>query len=908
MSMKKLLTAMMLLLPLAAMAQHWTAPGSNEYPDETPVYVQVNINGVEATGGNGLELAAFIDDETSPRACTSTTEPVGMGTDTAVPHQWFVLRVKGNKGDTTNPNSSDMGKTIKFRAFYDGIEYDFIKTIGFTGETYVPAPLVLNLDAVTGVSLPETIEINQPVSAFPYKQNLTEKSSLLYGATSGNPTAPSTDTSYTLMNESGIRSEITYSWSSPDNGITFSGNTVTINNGMAMSYNAHLTVTIGQQQFNANTTIAVTIATIPVQNITCDLTEIDKFYAYDDFAAYIAGHIKVLPDDASNKNYTLEVVGAEAGLTDGCFTTSGHYTVNIKPEDTSYPGTPATVTVNVYMRPTNIGTDQATIEVKMGQNVFSAIKDHQTLSWPIGYEPNDYAKSDVMYTMNPEPQECIGTDGTAIKIGSVEVMVMLTDGLTPSPTYKGNDQYMVTVNIVTALVVTAAPSDVTTFVKNGTMVSDNTPAIVTVQNPANEEFKMEDLKITFGNRYGGFPYAIQCNIVPQGGSQTPATTTATTTYGFRIQPLFVGEAPYTVSYKNENLCEGNITIQKEEMLSEGWSWVSVVTGGIDLGSSAAPSALTQADIVEIRSQEQLLWNDPTYGYVGSIKTLNALEGMYKVKTQKATKVNWGSTSVVGNVPAKTLKTKYTWVNNPYEFDITLNRIPEFLNGLVPADGDRIIIHGGFAEYSSGNWNAADNFALKEGSGFMYYNNSADEKEISFTNDLLPDASILQQQTTAGARTFGGQTAFADLFQYDVHAFADNMSMVAVIGNLDFPEDYTLGVFAGNECRGRGSVAVDGKMFVSAVGKSGETMTFKLVNNHTGEILPIEGSVAFGQLLGSLRAPVTLNVADATAIGKVGAAQQSTEVYDLSGRRIAASQRGISIERKADGTVRKVVKK
>lgn len=887
------------------MAQHWTAPGSNEYPDETPVYVQVNINGVEATGGNGLELAAFIDDETSPRACTSTTEPVGMGTDTAVPHQWFVLRVKGNKGDTTNPNSSDMGKTIKFRAFYDGIEYDFIKTIGFTGETYVPTPLVLNLDAVTGVSLPETIEINQPVSAFPYKQNLTEKSSLLYGATSGNPTAPSTDTSYTLMNESGIRSEITYSWSSPDNGITFSGDNVTINNGMAMSYNAHLTVTIGQQQFNANTTIAVTIATIPVQNITCDLTEIDKFYAYDDFAAYIAGHIKVLPEDASNKNYTLEVVGAEAGLTDGCFTTSGHYTVNIKPEDTSYPGTPATVTVNVYMRPTNIGTDQATIEVKMGQNVFSAIKDHQTLSWPIGYEPNDYAKSDVMYTMNPDPQECIGTDGTAIKIGSVEVMVMLTDGLTPSPTFKGNDQYTVTVNIVTALKVTAIPSDVTTFVKNGTTVSDNTPAIVTVQNPAGEVFNKEGLKITFDDRYTGFPYAMQCNIVELGGGQTAEETT---TYGFRIQPLFVGNAHYTVSNNDTPLCEGNITIQKEETLSEGWTWVSVVTGGIDLGSSAAPSVLTQADIVEIRSQEQLLWNDPTYGYVGSIKGLNANDGMYKVKTNKPTKVNWGSSSAVENVGSKTLYTKYTWVNNPYEFDITLDRISQFLAGVAPVEGDRIIIQGGFAEYANEKWNAGEGFALKEGSGFMYYNNSADEKLLSFAPGLLPDASILQQQTTAGARTFGGQTAFADLFQYDVHAFADNMSMVAVIENLDFPEDYTLGVFAGDECRGRGRVAVDGKMFVSAVGKSGETMTFKLVNNHTGDILPIEGSVAFGQLLGSLRAPVTLNVADPTAIGKVGAAQQSTEVYDLSGRRIAASQRGISIERKADGTVRKVVKK
>ncbi len=46
--MKKLfLSLVSMLVGMSVWAQEWTDPGEYLYPDETPVYVQVNVNGVE---------------------------------------------------------------------------------------------------------------------------------------------------------------------------------------------------------------------------------------------------------------------------------------------------------------------------------------------------------------------------------------------------------------------------------------------------------------------------------------------------------------------------------------------------------------------------------------------------------------------------------------------------------------------------------------------------------------------------------------------------------------------------------------------------------------------------------------------------------------------------------------------
>ena len=275
--MKKYFLTLALMLPMVAMAQHWTPKTLQEQLTEALVFVQVNINGVEANGNSGLELAAFIGDEcradaTAPRAASGTTTYV----------ERYYLRVVTDLNTESNA-------TIKFRAFYQNVEYEFTRTITYTvddsGEaTYgTPSePLVLNLDAVTGVELPKTINISQPASAFPYTEDLTSQITYTYNTADGAP--------YTPKGESKLLSVPVYSWNVGNyaDQLSFDGNKLTVGPAVEASYDdIRLTVSIGESSpaagpttFRASTVIVVQIAKVPVTGITCSVEAVD-FYAWE---------------------------------------------------------------------------------------------------------------------------------------------------------------------------------------------------------------------------------------------------------------------------------------------------------------------------------------------------------------------------------------------------------------------------------------------------------------------------------------------------------------------------------------------------------------------------------------------------------------------------------------------------
>ena len=893
---------MALWLPLVAMAQHWTAKTNQDLGGgETSVQVQLNINGVPATANTVVELAAFIGEECRADVSEITTVPNGLGR--------YILRVAGA--------SSENGQDIIIRAFYDNIEYEFTTKAKFSGDnTYDPTPLVLNLDAVTGVTQPIEISIEQPATAFPYTEDLTEYITFEYNTPDGAPYEP--------LGESTIISPITYEWNVGNyvNQLTFEGNSLTVVPAEENAYDVRLYVYIGDYpngQYKSfiriPATINVTIAAIPVTSITCDLTSTD-FYVMEDFAAFMADKVHVGPEDATNKGYHFECE-TSAEVTKGLFQSVGVFTVSIVPDDQSYEGNIPTIQVTVYAKPTDITnefTGDNVLEVNYGQNVFEAIADNQGLSWPIEMDEEQeqvYGKSAVTYTVEyVEEEGLIDANGKAIGYGQANVTVTLVDGITPMETFQGQDHYTVRVNIVSAMSVTFR-AGATELVKNGTNVSPVSPAYVDVYNPANEPFSTDDLIIQFDSRYEAeaIRYAIQ-----RGVTAAEAVEEDMLAFGFQVQPLFVGTCGYRVIYAGDVIGEGRVTISKQDDLQAGWTWLSLTGDGGEVNS-----LITQADLTEVRSQQQLLWNDPVYGYVGDLTTMTPYDGMYKVKTNKLTSVNWGTSAIMrgwqSNGYSKSIRKGYNWVNYPYEFSLPGSRIGEFLGETFkPADGDRIITQFGFAEFTDGAWIYADDFELQEGMGLMYYSTADENPEalpaIVCSPALAPYPQGPQIEPVAPVKGFVPRRVADDILQYDVHAFADNMSMVAEVQDLDNPEDYTLGAFVDDECRGRGRVAVDGKMFVSAVGKSGENVTFKLVNNRTGEMKAVEGVVPFSRLQGSLRTPVMLSIPTPTGISAVNNSEtnNAAAVYDLSGRRIAGNQRGISIQRMADGSVRKVVKK
>jgi hypothetical protein len=111
--------------------------------------------------------------------------------------------------------------------------------------------------------------------------------------------------------------------------------------------------------------------------------------------------------------------------------------------------------------------------------------------------------------------------------------------------------------------------------------------------------------------------------------------------------------------------------------------------------------------------------------------------------------------------------------------------------------------------------------------------------------------------------------------------------VAEIPQLDFPADYTVGAFVGDECRGKGSAVLGGKMMISVAGKSGERVTFRLHNELTGEFIDLNETLTYAQRAGSLKKPVVLTSDGITTnIAENIAPEAAVEgIFDLGGRRV-----------------------
>lgn len=888
-NMKKLLLILALLLPVTAMAQtHWTPKTEQQMGGgATVIYATVNINGAKVTANDNLELAAFINDDCRADA-------------TAHQNGVYTLRVVGDAAEV------EPRPTITFRAYYGGTEYQFTVTSNYQGDNTTGVPsassITLNLDVVTGVKFTQDlITISKRVSQnpLPWTEDLSSYIQFLYG--NNENYTPSEESS--VVNGTGV----SYAWTSDNaDAISVSGTTATVNT-LGTQVVAGLTVTYnGTQLPAARVRIEAVAANVPVESISCSV-ETAELFTYDRFDQFLNGKVTITPEDATNKSYDVFVSPNDNGQyneVDSLFTKGGAYTVTLRPtEDKTETMTPATIAVTVWERPTQIAAKNATLNIGVNENVYDALIADTTLTYLPGYDM-EYMKQDVEITFGEEgfvdPQTHL-----ALKAGTVTARVTLTNGLTPSATAVFNPYIDVTLNIQSHLILTVASGE-TDFVKNGS-ASTASPAYVYVSNPNNEPFDASKLTITFDSRYvtdhATFPYAEQASVAAgKDGENADA-------YVFTILPLFTGtDISFTVKYDGNELLTvdggrlgGTINISLEQQLANGWNWISV-TNTSGNGSTVA-NTFTQDDLVEARSQQELVYNDPSWGLFGSLTSLTPDGGMYKVKTNKATSAQWGNNSVLASQQAtsKTIKKGYNWMNNPFEFDIPASELENFLSGsagaapFVPANGDMIITQDGFAQYDGSAWTAGDGFVLGEGKGLVYYSTDDVAKTIYYNTGLEPLAETSAPVKSHDARMSSEQGE--EVFAYDPHAYADNMAMVAVVDGLENPEDYTVGVFVNDECRGRGRVVKDNIMFISAVGKSGEQMTFKLANNATGEVINLDSTLKYALRQGTLSAPVVLSGAAVTGIMETMAdAQQSTDdnIYDLSGRRVEKMQKGIYI--------------
>lgn len=946
---KSLLSLCMMLLTVASWAQNWTAPTENDYPHSTPVYVQVKVNGEEML--KSVEVAAFIDDECR----ASLQSPNAQVSGDLLCYQ---LRVWGD-------TDADLNKTITFKVNYNGLVFKMKKTITFTGETYSEVPLVLNIDRPNGVSLPDPLELEAklPFSydltndiEFQYEGKDASGATVPYTPLGESEIETELTYSWDFANSSAY-------FTVENNKLLAVQETPGSYLGLEIKIISDVAERVLCSTF---TNVVITQPVVPVASISCepnvwDITTDDNLYELEELNAAII----ILPEDATNKGYSFEPADEEAAavFANGMFTDGGTYNINIVSlaDNSIYTTVVFNVTVPVVaIRPSQGSfyaiTDENLFDlITPNVNVYPENATNKAFSFVVSAGDSDAIVDGVAtrpgvynITIQSDENPQVQTE-VSVTVNEIEAPASITVNVGESFMEQLSGQIQVLPVMDTfAFTYTIAPKtdadaeglDATEGValKAGTYTllvtcTENPKATaeievvvitpVKITFPANltlSKFKETEVAMTLVEGDNFDPELIEIQINYYSDIMVPgldpityyATSEDNLTWNFLAN--LIGYCEMAVLYNGEYMLNedgyeySHITVPVEIPFNhQGWEWI-YFPGNYSLmdGEGKYHSWMNQDEnnrVIDLRSQTDLLYNDPTYGLFGTITELDCGTGMYKVKAAYEDPYAAMFVGTEGdNFWQQTyplIKKGYNWIGYPSEWDITIDQFNTLNESNNPSDGDKIIGKTGFAEYDAveGLWLAQEGFTLQAGKGYLYYSNRDDEYELDLIYRPEDISQVRLPRLAAASRQLN------NVWKYDAGAFADNMAVVARIEGLENPENYSIGAFVNGECRGEGSVVSNGRMMISVAGTAGEKVSFRIYNKATGEFADVAETVKYAQTLGSLKAPLALTVPEVTGISSVVAADkvQTEGIYDMNGRRInSMTQSGVYVVKTMEG--------
>lgn len=374
------------------------------------------------------------------------------------------------------------------------------------------------------------------------------------------------------------------------------------------------------------------------------------------------------------------------------------------------------------------------------------------------------------------------------------------------------------------------------------MVSTETRDFVLTPDPVGAEVDPSRVEVTITpDSYVSEEWKSMVEIVP----------TDETKLNYTIRPHSVGRATISVKLDGEEVATSHVSIGQRYMQKAGWKWTSFYAGGVSWNS---PEIELGNVVEEIRSEDALLHNDPEYGYFGD---LNRLEPgtCYKIKVKEEEPGLLNLRIYPGGYedmrPYRQIVPMWNWLGNPYQYDHDINSVfsTEDANANKFNVGDRIVSKdNGFAEYNGEKWTGTLT-TLHAGLGYMYFNAASD----TINMELKYEWNMPQ-----GTPVMNAPQHKQSVWTYNSAPFADNMTIVADLGNDYSAERFTVGAFVGDECRGEGEM-IDGKCFITVHADKGETISFKLHDAVSGEMRTINEQMPFAKMAGSLRAPQRLTV-------------------------------------------------
>lgn len=627
------------------------------------------------------------------------------------------------------------------------------------------------------------------------------------------------------------------------------------------------TMTLGGE--NASVDLKVTVIK-PVEyiNPVGRVKEI-KMYIGDNLLDILPSGYKVMPEDATDRSVRYEVLPSynqdqefkyneilEDKGSEGIFARKpGRARIAI----ISNQNPQATCTYEVIVKdgPTNITFKQEEMTFLMPikdtdkWNISEDIRNNiiMTPSWPKyeEYESYDIAQSnldissltDAVKLSYDFKKDIISA--SVVKVGEGWIDISYSSERTIA-TEEGlqNDEYYISNHFHVTIMESLKGFKVDGYVD---MVSTETRDFVLTPDPVGAEVDPSRVEVTITpNTYVSEEWKSIVEIVP----------TDETMLNYTIRPHSVGRATISVKLDGVEVATSYVSIGQRYMQKAGWKWTSFYGGGVSWNS---PEYELGNVVEEIRSEDALLHNDPEYGYFGDI---NRLESgtcyKIKVKEEEPGLLDLRIMYTGGYEDMRThrqIVPMWNWLGNPYQYDHDINSV--FSTEDTYANkfnvGDRIVSKDdGFAEYNGEKWTGTLT-TLHAGLGYMYFNAASDTIDMEY----LREGSMPQ-----GTPVMNAPQHKQSVWTYNSAPFADNMTIVADLGNDYSAERFTVGAFVGDECRGEGEM-IDGKCFITVHADKGETISFKLHDAVSGEMRTINEQMPFAKMAGSLRAPQRLTV-------------------------------------------------
>ena len=437
------------------------------------------------------------------------------------------------------------------------------------------------------------------------------------------------------------------------------------------------------------------------------------------------------------------------------------------------------------------------------------------------------------------------------------------------------------------------------------LVAGQTGQLQLTPIPAEATFRINDLSLNFeGTSDLGTWNTISYELVSREPIIYKVVSTIPCQYQFSI-----GDIPLYQT-DGESLFTG-FEVAAPLNLKKGWQWRTNSYG--DATAANFEQIYGANALTEIRTQENLLYNDPVWGYFGTLMEAGLPQNMpYKVSmaNELNSRLTQGQYTTGYTV---TLSDGWTWIPSPYYFDRQLSAVfnpSQLLEGMVIISKER-----GSAEWDGTEWigdlqvlPAYESFLCYAGTDEPFSLSYQPEADMTHGNDEAP---IPQTETPAAARSLDTTP-----WHYDAARFRDNMTLVMQLPQLEQPADYSIGAFVGNECRGEGHFVTGhqqakGYFFTTVHCNQGETINFRLCHQSTGQQYTIDQMVTSNGLrLGSLSQPLTFtSMEQVTAIGEATptAAPRVTQTFDLTGRKVQSPHRGLLLQKLSDGTFRRIIR-